>query len=134
MKRIGILMDSIFSIGGVQRVTAVIAKELAKEYDVTIITLDSPSVKNTSLYGLEEANINYRFFHYPEVGAVKEKVCKAYSWIYRKVLPQTHLASDLYAHSSFPSEKRNALAKELQQGHYDIIIGDHAPLAVTQKP
>lgn len=130
MKQIGILMDSIFSIGGVQRVTAVIAKELARDYDVTIITLDSPSAKDTSLYGLEEANINYRFFHYPEVGSAKEKVCKAYSWLYRKVLPKTHLTSDLYAHSSFPSEKRNALAKELQQGHYDIIIGDHAPLAV----
>ena len=30
-KRICFLVDSIFSVGGVQRVTAVIAKELAKE-------------------------------------------------------------------------------------------------------
>ena len=130
MKRIGILIDSIFSIGGVQRVTAVIAKELAKDYDVTIITLDSPSVKDTSLYSLEEANISYRFFRYPDVGAVKEKFCKTYSWLYRKLLPQTRWTSDLYTHSSFPSEKRNALAIELQQVHYDVIIGDHAPLAV----
>lgn len=130
MKRIGILIDSIFSIGGVQRVTAVIAKELAKDYDVTIITLDSPSVKDTSLYSLEEANISYRFFRYPDVGAVKEKFCKIYSWLYRKLLPQTRWTSDLYTHSSFPSEKRNALAIELQQVHYDVIIGDHAPLAV----
>lgn len=130
MKRIGILIDSIFSIGGVQRVTAVIAKELAKDYDVTIITLDSPSVKDTSLYSLEEANISYRFFRYPDVGAIKEKFCKTYSWLYRKLLPQTRWTSDLYTHSSFPSEKRNALAIELQQVHYDVIIGDHAPLAV----
>ena len=33
MKRICFLTDSIFSFGGVQRVTAVIAKELAKDYD-----------------------------------------------------------------------------------------------------
>jgi hypothetical protein len=33
-------------------------------------------------------------------------------------------------HSSFPSEKRNALVKELKAGNYDTIIGVHAPLAV----
>lgn len=130
MKRIGILMDSIFSIGGVQRVTAVIAKELAKDYDVTIITLDHPSAKDTSLYGLEEADIHYRFFSYPKVGTAKEAICKAYSYLYRKVLPQTQYTSELYAHSSFPSENRDALTAELLQGNYDIIIGDHAPLAV----
>ena len=42
-------MDSIFSIGGVQRVTAVIAKELAKDYDVTIFTFDKPQ-KKTPIY------------------------------------------------------------------------------------
>ena len=57
MKKICFLTDSIFSFGGVQRVTAVIAKELAKDYDVTIVTLDKPSEKDTSYYGLEEADI-----------------------------------------------------------------------------
>jgi glycosyltransferase involved in cell wall biosynthesis len=33
-------------------------------------------------------------------------------------------------HSSFPSEKRDALAEELKIGNYDTIIGVHAPLAV----
>lgn len=36
MNKICFLVDSIFTIGGVQRVTAVIAKELAKDYDVTV--------------------------------------------------------------------------------------------------
>ena len=62
MKKICFVVDSIFSIGGVQRVTAVIAKELAKEYDVTIITFDNPEEKNLSTYGLNDANINYIFF------------------------------------------------------------------------
>ena len=130
MKRICFLTDSIFSFGGVQRVTAVIAKELSKEYDVTVVTFDKPSDKETSLYGLQEADIKYRFFSYPEVKALKNKVCKAYSYAYRRLLPQTRLTSDLYNYSSFPSEKRDALAKELIQGHYDVIIGDHAPLAI----
>jgi len=129
-KRICFLTDSIFSIGGVQRVTAVIAKELAKDYDVTIVTFDKPERKDTSLYDLQEADINYRFFEYPKTSAWKLKCCKIYSYLYRKHLPQIRLTSDVYSHSSFPSAKRNALIKELTSGNYDIIIGVHAPLAV----
>ena len=123
-------MDSIFSYGGVQRVTAVIAKELAKDCDVTIVTYDNPKTENTSLYDLNKANIHYRFFCYPETPRWKELFCKAYSGLFRKILPQTRLTSDWYSHSSFPSEKRDALAKELKDEAYDVIIGVHAPLAV----
>ena len=130
MKRICFLTDSIFSVGGVQRVTAVIAKELAKNCEVTIVTLDDPSSRNTSLYNLDEANIQYRFFTYPVSPKWKELFCKAYSGLYRKILPQTSLTSWGYSHSSFPSEKREALAQELAKGNYDAIIGVHAPLAV----
>ena len=130
MKRICFLTDSIFSIGGVQRVTAVIAKELCKDNDVTIVTFDNPNSRDTSLYDLNEADIHYRFFAYPTIPQWKNYCCKGYSYLYRKLLPQTRLTSRGYAHSSFPSEKRDALAKELQAGHYDTIIGVHAPLAV----
>lgn len=129
-KRICFLMDSIFSIGGVQRVTAVIAKELAKDCDVTIVTFDKEERKDTSLYGLNEAAIQYRFFTYPGIPKWKRYCCKSYSYLYRKFLPQTWLTSDWYAHSSFPREKRNALAQVLKEGDYDVIIGVHAPLAV----
>ena len=123
-------MDSIFSYGGVQRVTAVIAKELAKDCDVTIVTFDNPKAEDTSLYDLNKANIHYRYFNYLETPRWKELFCKAYSGLFRKVLPQTRLTSDWYSHSSFPSEKRDALAKELKEGAYNVIIGVHAPLAV----
>lgn len=122
-------MDSIFSYGGVQRVTAVVAKELAKDCDVTIVTFDNPQAENTSLYDLNKANIHYRYFNYPETPRWKELLCKSYSGLFRKVLSQTRLTSDWYSHSSFPSEKRDALAKELKDGTYDVIIGVHAPLA-----
>ena len=127
--KICLLVDSIFSIGGVQRVTAVIAKELAKEYDVTIITFDSPNNKDTNLYGLHEAGIQYRLFSYPKIGFIKNLCCKLYSGLYLKCKPQSKWTSDLYSYSSFPSELRNALVEELKQGGYDIIIGVHAPLA-----
>lgn len=66
MKHICFLTDSIFSFGGVQRVTAVIAKELAKDHRVTVVTFDSPQAEDPSMYGLGEADIRYRFFRYPE--------------------------------------------------------------------
>ena len=129
MKRICFLVDSIFSYGGVQRVTAVIAKELAKTYDVTIVTFDHPKEKDTNLYELDEAPIHYRFFAYPSVGTYYNKICKAYSYLYQRFRLQSKWASDIYAHSSFPTPLRKALTKELQNGNYDIIIGVHAPLA-----
>ena len=129
MKRICFVVDSIFSIGGVQRVTAVIAKELAKDYDVSIVTFDKPELHDTNFYGLKEANITYRFFSYPKISNLKRHICKAYSGLYLKLQPQCKWCSDLYAHSSYPSELRYALMAELKQGNYDVIIGVHAPLA-----
>ena len=115
MKKICFVVDSIFTYGGVQRVTAVIAKELAKDYDVSILTFDKPEQFNKSIYNLEEADIKYRFFSYPEIGKLKKKLCRYYSGVYLKLQPKSKLCSDLYAHSSYPSELRNALLSELQQ-------------------
>ena len=129
MKRICFVVDSIFSIGGVQRVTAVIAKELAKEYDVSIVTFDKPNQFDTSLYDLGESNIKFHFITYPKISNVKKIMCKAYSGIYLKLQPQSKWCSDIYAHSSYPSELRNVLLNELQKERYDVIIGVHAPLA-----
>lgn len=129
MKKVCFLVDSIFTFGGVQRVTAVLAKELAKDYDVTIVTFDHPDSKDTTLYRLSEAPVKYRFFSYPSVGKLKKQLCRAYSGLYRKARLQGRFASNLYARSSFPSELRTALADELRQGHYDTIVGVHAPLA-----
>ena len=109
--------------------TAVIAKELAKEYDVTIVTFDKAYKENTSLYGLKEANISYRFISYLQVGEIKNKLCKAYSGLYLKLQPQSKWSSNLYARSSFPSELRQVLLAELKREEFDIIIGVHAPLA-----
>lgn len=127
MKKICFLVDSIFSIGGVQRVTAVITKALATDHEITIVTFDNPSKEDTSMYDLHTAAIQYIFFKYPQVNKWKNFCCKAYSAMYKKVLPQTKITSDWYAHSSFPSELRDALVQELKG--FDIIVGVHAPLA-----
>ena len=130
MKRICFLVDSIFSIGGVQRVTAVIAGALSKNYDVTIVTFDTPDMKDLSLYQLADYPIKYLFISYPDISPTKNKLCKAYSYLYKKILPKCGLTSDLYAHSSFPKERQNALIKVIQEGGFDAVIGVHAFLAI----
>lgn len=129
MTRICFLVDSIFTIGGVQRVTAVIAKQLAKDCEVSIVTFDGPETANVSFYGLDDAAIRFRFFSYPRVEGWKRKLCKLYSGLYLKSRSQSSWMSDLYARSSFPRAMRKALADELKQGNYDVIVGVHAPLA-----
>jgi len=128
-KRICFLTDSIFSIGGVQRVTAVVATALSADYDVTIVTFDTPATADLTLYHLGETSISYRFFAYPKLSKVENTLCKAYSAFYQKVLPQSQWTSWLYGHSSFPPTLRRALTRELKAGSYDVIIGVHAPLA-----
>ena len=130
MKRICFLVDSIFSIGGVQRVTAVIACALSKNYDVTIVTFDKPDMKDLSLYQLADYPIKYIFVSYPDISPTKNKLCKTYSYLYKKILPKCGLTSDLYAHSSFPQKRQKALIKVIQEGGYDAVIGVHAFLAI----
>ena len=129
MQKICFLVDSFFTIGGVQRVTAVIAKHLSVDYDVTIISFDKPDMLNRALYGMEKTNIKYRFISYPRLHKVHDRIRKAYSYLYKKVLPQNQITSGLYAYSSFPKEHRNALIQVLENGNYDTIIGVHATLA-----
>ena len=129
MKRICFLIDSIFSIGGVQRVTAVIAKELAKDYDVSIFTFDKPEKQDTSLYGLEEQDIHYQFFAYPDVAKIKGFLFKVHRAIYIKLKSKAKWHSKIYAITSFPSEQRDTILPSLQAGYFDVIIGVHAPLS-----
>lgn len=117
-KRICFLTDSIFSIGGVQRVSAVIASALSREYEVTFVTFDNPKAKDTSLYGLKDAPIHYRFFSYPKISKTEKNICKSFSWAYMKLQPQSRWMSRLYGYSSFPPTLRKALTKELQDGHH----------------
>ena len=129
MQKICFIVDSIFSIGGVQRVTSVVAKELAKDHDVTIVTFDKQDTSKTSLYDLDHTSIKYVFYAYPKVNSIKDKINKTYSFLYKRYLPQCKATSDLYAYTSFPFEMRRSLVNVLKQGNYDTIIAVHAPLA-----
>lgn len=117
--------DSIFTFGGVQRVLAGLAKELSKQHEVTILTKDDPEDEDRSMYGLQDAKIKFRYLHYPKLPFYENIPCKAYSMLYKKVLPQNSWTTRLYSYSSFPSTYRRLLIRALKEGNYEVIVGVH---------
>ena len=122
--------DTIFSFGGVQRVLAVIAGELSKEHDVTILTHDSPQEADTSMYDLNHTNIRFDYIAYANLPFYEYLPCKTYSLLYKKILPQNKLTSHIYGYSSFPFSRRRKLVKRLNDGGFDIVVGVHAFLSL----
>lgn len=123
--------DTPFSFGGVQRVLAVIAKALSAHNQVTILSRDdNSSSADTTMYGLNEVNITYRYIQIPPIACSEYLPCKTYSFLYKKILPQTKTLSRWYSYSSFPKSQRTVLIKELNNRHYDVIIGVHAFLSL----
>jgi len=129
MKKICFLVDSVFTVGGVQRVTAVIAKSLSDSADVTIATFDSPTLRREDMWGLDESAVRTVHVAYPRVGGVLLMLCKCYSALYKLLRLPWEWASRLYARSSFPAPMRQHIADELCRGGYDVVVGVHAPLA-----
>lgn len=122
MKKICFIADSIFKAGGMQRVTAIIAEELTKYYDVTIVTFEDSQEKNPTMYDLDHYPIKFVFTHFPELGGWKRISYNIYDYLYKNILPKRTWSSDLYAHSSFPKERRETVVKVLKEGNYDAII------------
>ena len=87
MKKICFIADSIFKSAGMQRVTAVIAEELTKYYDVTIVTFEDPQQKDLKMYDLEKYPIKIVFTHFPEIGRWKRISYNIYSYLYKNILP-----------------------------------------------
>ena len=110
--------------------TAVIAEELTKYYDVTIVSFEKPEQKDLSMYSLKDYPVKIVFSHFPELGKWKRMSYNLYSYLYKNILPKTAITSDLYAHSSFPREMREAVVKILKEGEFDTIIAVNSFLSM----
>lgn len=120
--------DTVFSFGGVQRVLAVIARELSKKHHVTILTTDI--IRDMSMYDYDKSSVRFDFIDYSPVCTFQSFVCKTYSFLYKYVLPQTSVTSSVYSGSFFlPIYKRRLIGK-INEGSYDVVIGVHAYLSL----
>lgn len=130
MKKVCFLCDSVLSIGGVQRVLAVIAIALSKEYDVTIISLQDDEKSDMSLYDLDKSNVKIKFFHPIFPNGLYNKWHLIGSGIYKEILPKNKLTSEFYAHTSFPRSLRKQFINKLNSQQFDTIIGVHGGLSM----
>lgn len=129
-KRVCFLCESVLSIGGVQRVLAVIATALSRHHHVTILALHDDGKCDRRLYDLHLTDVEIQFFHPAPPRGLNAKAHRMCSGLYRKVLPHNALTSRVYAHSSFPWSLRRQFVKVLNEGRYDAIVGVHAGLSV----
>lgn len=131
MIKICFYCDSIFSVGGVQRILAVIAGAISAKHEVTILTLDKPEQEDLNMYELGQRNIRFRYISLPPIGKWEYLPCKTYSYLYKKrIIPQIPITSQWYGYSSFPHTQRKVLIGELNNENYDIIVGVHAFLSL----
>lgn len=124
MKKLLFYSNTVFTFGGVQRVLAEVSKRLSEEYDVTILTSDD-SV-DYSMYDYNRSNVKFELIQYHIPSKWENLYCKAYSFLFKKVLPHTKLTSNLYALSSFLPSYRKALINKINSGDYDFVVGVHA--------
>ena len=108
MIKICFYCDSIFSVGGVQRILAVIAGAISAKHEVTILTLDKPEQEDLNMYELGQRNIRFRHISLPPIGKWEYLPCKTYSYLYKKrIIPQIPITSQWYGYSSFPHTQRH---------------------------
>lgn len=120
--------DTVFGYGGVERVLAELSKELSGRHDVTILTTDMR--KDYHIYGYNLSPVKFHFIEYQNPSRFENLVCKSYSFLYKRILPQTKFTSYLYAKSFFLPSYREKLIRIINEGDYDIVIGVHAYLSL----
>lgn len=116
--------DTVFSIGGVQRVLAMISHGLSKEHNVTILTTDN--IHKLSMYDYDKSSIVFDFIDYSPIYNLQSFLCKSYSFLYKYILFQTRITSSIYAKSFFLPAYRRKLIKKINEGNYDVVVGVHA--------
>lgn len=124
MARIGLVVSSVFSIGGEQRVTAVIANELAKGNEITIFTKDTDEDIKKNPYQVSD-KIKLVAYRDPQLGMpgrILRRVIRGLNertgWMYRK-----KAFFKLLRYAYFPKPWRKEWVRMLSAQPFDWIIG-----------
>lgn len=73
MKKILFYCDTVFGVGGVQRVLAEVAKRLSEEYEVTILTTDD--IRQTRRYDYHRSSVRFVSLIYAPVSIWRRLPC-----------------------------------------------------------
>lgn len=116
-------VSHVATVGGVQRVTSVIANELSKFYDITILTNDNDKELEKNIYNLEERvnvvkqsdNFN-KALEIPIVNKVLKRLNKI-TGIFNNE-KYCKLGEKIY----FPNKAKRAVINYFNKKEYDVIV------------
>lgn len=126
--KIAFYSDTVFSFGGVQRVLAEVAKELARRHEVTILSLDFDT--DMQMYGYAQSNVQFYYLNYPSQPRLSRLWRRAYGGLYKYALPHNSLTHAGYAYTFFPQICKEILLRGILDGHFDVVIGVHCFLSM----
>lgn len=122
--KICFLTKTIFNLGGVQRVVSVLANELSKNHEISILCADDSYPIDRSLYNLDESikvELDGKISH-------KNIVSKAIGKILKEVNSYTgilnnEMMKNILINAYYPKKTRNRLLENVNAHNYDVIIG-----------
>ena len=132
-KKIAFFVKDIFTLGGVQRVTTVIANALSLDYCIDIICFNSNGIIDRDIYGLNE-NIKIKFINNFYKKNIIEKI---YSKIIRIINEKNNILSTSETFCEFIKEAyywksmRKLLINIINENKYDYIIGVEGELSIA---
>ena len=118
--KICFLVTDIFIIGGVQRVTTVLANKLSEFHNIEIVCMEK-SQSNSTIYDLNK-NICVRHINLPNESKSKEFIYRKLRGLNRKtnIINKIEiLLKEIY----YPKSKINNIVKFINDNNYDIVIG-----------
>lgn len=124
--KICIWVTKIFDLGGTKRVVTLLANELAKEHDVTIMVYQDRFKEDRNMYHMsEDIKVdyidNFNFINQHKTPAYVKRV------LTKKINDKTNLfnrkgLNGMLAEAIFPKHSRKRWVEYLNQQDYDIII------------
>lgn len=125
MRRIAIFTNSIYTMGGEQRVVSIMANEFVKQHDVTIFTMDSPKKVNNLFHLSPEVKIEYYF---PYKGDAVSFLFRAMTHVFPKLVYDIFPGIFERAYCCTKYAKR---MYRLIEDNFDVVIVTSWQLTIT---
>ena len=124
--KICIWMTKIFDLGGTKRVVSLLANELVKEHDVTIMTYEDRFAEDRNMYPLSEDS-NVEFIDNNHVVNRHHTPAFTKRYLVKKLNDKFGIFNkksfnNLLAESIFPKKTRDKWVEYLNSMDYDVII------------
>ncbi|WP_297426949.1 glycosyltransferase family 4 protein [Clostridium sp.] len=122
--KICFISNTIFNLGGVQRVVSVLASELSKDNIVDVICTDNNFKINRKMYNLSD-HVNIKFnTELLNKNFVNKVICKTSREINLITgILNNSVMDDILTYAYYPNEVQNKFVDYINKQNYDVVIG-----------